>query len=82
MDIGHVKNMLMVTADKCAKLAENIRDEGRAMSSDEKQLIRFAVYPALDESMNEVKSAFLTGNIHWLERALDGFGKYAMDFMD
>jgi len=69
---GVVKTMLMGHAEACMQLAETLSSSGRdPLNSDEKQLVRSAVLPAVKESMRIMQSAYVIGDIEWMEKESD-----------
>jgi len=83
MDIEHVKEMLNKMGERCMKLRDRLDAKGtERLTSEEMQTVRFSAFPSIGESMNEIKSAFLTGDPKWLEHAMESTGKYMLSFMD
>ena len=83
MDIEHVKEMLNKMGERCMKLRDRLDAKGtERLTSEEMQTVRFAAFPSISDSLNEVKSAFLTGDMKWIDHALEGVGNYVKGFMD
>jgi len=82
MDLAHVKQLLGETSKRCLDLRDKLSDKGAPLTSEERQTIRFAAYPSVGESLNEIKSAFLTGDMKWIDHALEGVGNFVKSFMD
>ena len=69
---GVVKTMLMGHAEACMHLADTLSSSGRdPLNSDEKQLVRSAILPAVKESMRIMQSAYVIGDIEWMEKEND-----------
>lgn len=66
MDTVSMKNLLMSHAEACMKLADELSDEGGALTSDERQLIRVASMPAIRELNDMICSSYLVGNERWM----------------
>jgi hypothetical protein len=72
LHVGVVKDMLMSHADACMQLAETLSGSGRdPLNANEKQLVRSALLPAIKESMRIMQSAYVIGDIEWMEREND-----------
>lgn len=82
MDTERVRDMLHKMAENCKDLANSMSEKGVPLKKEEKQLIRFAACPLADEMTNELKSAFLTGDVKWLDHIVENLGKELKPFMD
>jgi hypothetical protein len=70
IDEESVKNMLMSHADACMQLAEKLGGT-EPLKEYEKQLVRSAILPAVKESMSMLQSAYVTGDVEWMEKESD-----------
>ena len=57
-----IKDLLMSQAERMMKLAEKLQDEGEHLNENELQMIRVAIYPAIQEIQDVIASSFLMGN--------------------
>ena len=65
MDTYMIKDLLMSQAERMMKLAEKLQDEGEHLNENELQMIRVAIYPAIQEIQDVIASSFLMGNSAW-----------------
>ena len=82
MDVPHIRRMLTDMGKHCEKLAEKLSDKGAPLKPKDKQLVRFAACPMIDDLTNEMKSAFLTGNEEWLDHSIKALDEQIKPFMD
>lgn len=82
VDTMIVVDLLRRHADKCGELADTMSREGRPLHGNEKQLVRFAVCPVLDDITDELKSSFLSGNADRVDKSIDAIRHQTTPFMD
>lgn len=72
MNIIQIREILESHGHACLELAKKITDrDGDPFNSEEKELIRLAVMPAVTEATDMIKSAYMVGNIKWVETEME-----------
>jgi len=81
MQLQEMKNMLVDHAEGCMRLADKMDSDGRELKSNERRLIRIASLPMIEESMELLTSAYLSGNKDFVELELARLKSIAMDYI-
>ena len=68
MDLHQMKHMLQEHGKNCLELAERMNEKGKPLSLEDRELLRSAVLPAVNECTDLLKAAFIAGDVRWLER--------------
>jgi hypothetical protein len=67
MELSQLKDLLMSHAEAVSNLADRLGADGTKLTTEDKQLMRVAMMPAIRECADLISSSFLIGNSTWLE---------------
>ncbi len=76
-----VKSALLNLGDRCLRLAEQIDSSGSELNSDEKQLVRLAGLPMIQESQDMLLTAYLTGNYDFAKQNIERITNMVKDYI-
>jgi len=68
MDIDQIRSMLRRQGEEFLRLADKLTEEGRrGLTPDEAKMVRIAMLPAVQESMDMIQFSFLQGHTFRME---------------
>ena len=62
-------------AERCLELAKKVGPKGGELTTSDKELIRLAYVPAVDEMQGMIKSAFVSGMKEWAGHEMERLEK-------
>jgi hypothetical protein len=81
MELSQLKDLLMSHAEAVSNLADRLGVDGTELTSDDKQLMRSAMMPAIRECTDLICSSFAIGSKTWLDRNMKDLHRYIDEAM-
>jgi len=80
MNLSEIKNILKCHGQDCLDLSDRLKSEGNTISKRDKDLIRVAMYPIIQEQCGFLQQAFLMESKETFNMAKHSI-KEAFDFL-
>ena len=71
MNYRDYQDMLRHHAKQCAELADKLSETGGDLKENDRKLLRIALMPRVEEMTDMMKSAFMFGNVGWLDTEIE-----------